>query len=697
MGREEQIISERLRKIQELKLKGINPYPHKFDKKDNTLDLHKKYSDLKPEQKANYTAKTAGRVISIRDMGKINFVVLKDGYGKIQLVLQNPDTSKEVQDFFKKYVDSGDFIGVEGIVFKTKRGELSILVKKLEILSKALKPLPEKWHGLSDKEERYRKRYLDLIMNDEVRAVFEKRAKILDSIREFLKERDFNEVDTPYLQTVYGGASAEPFKTHLNALDIDLYLSISPELYLKRLIVGGYEKVFSIARNFRNEGIDRWHNPEFTMMEIYWAYADYNDMMELTEDLFVYVLKKLNGSTKVKIKNHEIDFKKPWKKMTMLEAIKKYAKIDVEKMSISELRELIETNKIEVKGDSWGWYVQAIFEHFCEEHLIQPTFITDHPIETTPLCKIHRNDSSGKIIERFEPFCMGTELANAYTELNDPILQRKLLEEQQAMLSKGDAEAHPFDEDFVNAIEIGMPPTGGLGIGIDRMVILLTEQESIRDVILFPFMKPLNYSKLEIKNSKKNNIAIPISREEALSLFKKYNSDKSDLNHCLETEAIMRSLAKRLNENEEVWGMLGLLHDIDWGITKNKPEEHLTKAPEILRNAGFSDDFIKTIISHGYGSDFGNFKDKKRETKAEHALAAAETITGLIHAYALMRKTISGMDSTGLMKKFKDKKFAASVNREIIRECENLGLTLEEFFDISIKSIQLIAREVDLS
>ena len=490
MGRQEEVVKERLRKIEELRKQKINPYPHIFKKKDDAEELQQKYKNLKPEQKADASVTIAGRLMSIRDMGKIAFGVVQDGSGRIQLVLQDPDTPEKNFTFFKKYIDLGDFIGVEGSVFRTKRGELSVLVKKAEIVSKSLQTLPDKWHGLEDKEERYRKRYLDLIMSPEVKQVFDKREKILDAIREFLKSKGFNEVDTPYLQTVYGGASARPFTTHLNALDIDLYLAISPELYLKRLIVGGYEKVFTIARNFRNEGIDRWHNPEFTMMEIYQAYADYNDMMELMEDLYVYAAKKVNGSTKVNFRGKEIDFKKPWKRLTMTEAIKQYAKIDVENKSARELFEIMREHRVEKKGDTWGWAVQSLFEHFCEEHLEQPTFIIDHPLETTPLCKTHRNDKFCRLIERFEPFCMGAELGNAYSELNDPVIQKKLLEEQQNLLKEGNEEANPYDEDFVTALEIGMPPTGGLGVGIDRMIMLLTGQDSIRDVLLFPFMKP---------------------------------------------------------------------------------------------------------------------------------------------------------------------------------------------------------------
>jgi len=493
MGRQEEIIKERLKKVEDLRKQGINPYPYSFDKSAMCMELQKKHKSLKKESYSKENARIAGRLLSIRDIGKIIFAVLQDVSGKIQLVFEEKETPSKTMEFFKKYLDSGDFVGAEGKIFRTKRGELSILVKKIELLSKSILPLPEKWHGLIDKEERYRKRYLDLIMSPEVREVFNKREKIIDSIRSFLKERKFHETDTPYLQAIYGGASARPFKTHLNALNIPLFLSISPELYLKRLISGGYEKVFTIARNFRNEGIDKWHNPEFTMMEVYQAYADYNEMMNLTENLFEHVCKEVLGTTKINVQGKEIDFKKPWKRMTMAEAIKKYAKIDVLNMSEQELRIFMEKNSIKENGGSWGLRVQAIFEHFCESHLDQPIFIIDHPIETTPLCKPHQKDK--RLIERFEAFCLGTELANAYSELNDPILQRNLLEEQQKMLLSGNEEANPLDEDFLNSIEVGMPPTGGLGIGIDRMIVLLTAQESIRDVLLFPFMKPLSLNK----------------------------------------------------------------------------------------------------------------------------------------------------------------------------------------------------------
>jgi len=508
MGREDLIISERKKKIEELERAGINPYPHKYSPQNYSFDIKEKYSKLKENEKTSDVVKIAGRVMTIRDLGKLIFTTLQDSFGKIQIILQKEETPERDFEIFKKFIDIGDFIGVEGKVMKTKTGEVSILVSKMQILAKSVLPLPEKWHGIQDKEERYRKRYLDLIMNPAVKEVFEKRTIIFESIRELLKKKGFFEVETPYLQTIYGGAKAKPFKTHLNALDIDLYLAISPELYLKRLIVGGYDKVFTMSRCFRNEGIDRWHNSEFTNMEIYQAYADYNDMMDLFEEIYEHCCKKINGTTKIQFKGKTIDFKRPWKRMTMAEAIKKFGDIDVKKMSEKQICDYIKKNNIDCIGETWGWKIQSIFEHFCQDKIEQPTFIIDHPADTTPLCKIHRDGSTFcALIERFEPFCMGAELGNAYSELNDPIMQRKLLEAQQELLKSGDEEANPFDEDFVNAIEIGMPPTGGLGLGIDRMVMLLTGQDSIRDVLFFPFMKPEKEEiKIDVKKEAKKEI-----------------------------------------------------------------------------------------------------------------------------------------------------------------------------------------------
>lgn len=497
MGREEQVIKERLRKILELRKLDINPYPYSYDKKDSSAELQEKYSKLKPESQTKDKAKLAGRVLMIRDIGKLIFATLQDGNGKIQIQLQESVTSKKEFELFKKYVDAGDFVGVEGTIVRTKRGELTILVRKVEVLTKSTMPLPEKWHGLQDKEERYRKRYLDLIMNPEVKETFIKRTKIIDAIRELLNSRSFYEADTPILQPIYGGAAARPFETHLNALNMKIFMRISNELYLKRLIVGGFERVYEFSKDFRNEGIDKTHNPEFTQVEIYQSYADYNDMMELCEDLYGYVAKKVFNTLEFEYQGQKISLKKPWKRISMREAIKKYAEIDVDKADDKKLKQIIEKNNIKTKGELRGWLIQGIFEHFCEKHLIQPTFVYDSPQETTPLCKEKRGKGGAGWVEQFGPYIAGMEMGNAYSELNDPVIQRNLLEEQATELKKGNEESNPMDDDFINSLEIGMPPTGGIGLGIDRMVMILTNSASIRDVILFPFMKPESEEKKE--------------------------------------------------------------------------------------------------------------------------------------------------------------------------------------------------------
>jgi len=481
------LIEDRLKKLEELKLEGINPYPYNYDVNSNSEQIKNEYKDLAPEAHTGKVVSLAGRIILFRKMGKVAFLTIRDGVGTIQFYLRADDIG-ESYDLLKKF-DLGDFIGAQGEIFKTKMGEVSIYVKTFTMLCKAIKPLPDKFHGVQDQELKYRKRYLDLIMNPKSKEILFKRMQMTKLIRQFMDSRAFIEVETPILHPIYGGAAAKPFKTFHNELKMELFLRISPELYLKRLIVGGFERVYDINKNFRNEGIDTTHNPEFTMLEAYQAYADYNDMMKLVEELYEEVSLKLNGTTKSVFRGHEIDFKTPWKRVTMLDSIKENAGIDASNMSVSELANFVKEKKIEFdKEETWGNYIIVIFEALCEDKYIQPTFIIDHPEESTPLCKKHRVDS--RLIERFEPFCCGMEICNAYSELNDPIHQRKLLEDQARQLKAGNEEANPVDEDFLEAIEQGMPPTGGIGIGLDRMAMLILGQESIRDVILFPTMKP---------------------------------------------------------------------------------------------------------------------------------------------------------------------------------------------------------------
>ena len=488
MPTEKELIDERKRKREELLKLGINPYPYKYKPTHKTTDLIEKYKTIQPETKTNDTVKVAGRIMSLRRMGKATFMHIMDENGKIQAFFKYDDLTKTYD--LLKLIDIGDWIGIEGYIFKTKTGETSVWTTNFEILCKALRPLPEKWHGLKDIEQRYRRRYLDLAINPQVRENFKKRTKIIDAIRETLNKREFLEVETPILQQIYGGASAKPFKTHLNTIKMDVFLRISNELHLKRLIVGGFEKIYEFAKDFRNEDIDRTHNPEFTQIEIYQAHSDFYDMKEIVMDVYIAAAKAIHGGTKFEYQGNIIDVKKPWQEYTMVEALRKFAGIDAEKLTTQDMNKLCTQHAIEVaQNPTKGQLLQALFEELVEEKLIQPTFITHHPIETTPLCKSCREPHLKEhYIERFEPYIAGMEIANAYSELNDPVIQRKLLEEQAEQLRAGSEEAHPMDEDFVQAIEYGMPPTGGVGIGIDRMAMILTNNPSIRDVLFFPFM-----------------------------------------------------------------------------------------------------------------------------------------------------------------------------------------------------------------
>ncbi len=487
MGREKEIIKERLRKIEELKKLGVNPYSYSYAKEQNVKGLQERYKKLKAGERTKTKVKVAGRVMVIRDMGKLIFADLRDESEKIQLQLQEDIVGKKQIKFFKKFIDAGDFIGVEGKIIKTKRGELTILVSKLELLTKSLLPLPEKWHGLVDKEERYRKRYLDLIMNPEVKEVFMIRGKILEAIREFMDKNNFVEIETPLLQPVYGGATAKPFKTHCDAYNSDLYLSIAPELYLKKALVGGFSRVYEITKKFRNEGVDRQHNPEHMTIEWYQGYADYNDGMKMFEELIKYIAKKLFGKLVFEYQGEKIDLRK-WKKISLIQAIKKYLGVDVEKVKTDEeARKIAKKQGINHEGITRANLPDELMKLFRGK-LIQPTFLIDYPIELAPLAKPKRGDPSKA--EIFQPFIGGLELARAYSELNDPFLQKKHFEEQEEERKRGNKEAMPTDRDFVEALKYGMPPACGVGIGIERLVMLFTNQSSIRDVILFPFMKP---------------------------------------------------------------------------------------------------------------------------------------------------------------------------------------------------------------
>lgn len=493
MQQEEQTAEElhelkriRLEKLQDLQAAGNDPFEQVcFKRTHHTCQIHEGFDALEGK-----TVSLAGRMMSKRIMGKASFSDLSDRFGRLQLYIKRDNVGEDIYKAYKK-MDIGDLLGITGTVFRTQKGEISVMVMELTLLSKNLAPLPEKWHGLKDTDMRYRQRYVDLIVNPEVRETFEKRSRIVREIRSFMDGRGFMEVETPCLNTIPGGASARPFITHHNALDIDMYMRIATELHLKRLIVGGFEQVYEIGRIFRNEGMDTKHNPEFTTIELYQAYTDYNGMMDITEDMIVHCCEAVLGTTDVTYQGTAIHFAKGWKRMTMADAVKQRTGLDF--MGMSEEQALVAVKQtsaeIEKGKESWGDLLALCFEEFVEDTLMQPTFIIDYPVEVSPLAK--RKASDHRLTERFELFVYGRELANAFSELNDPVDQKGRFERQVALRAAGDDEANMMDDDFIQALEYGMPPTGGMGMGIDRLVMLLTDSASIRDVLLFPTMKPL--------------------------------------------------------------------------------------------------------------------------------------------------------------------------------------------------------------
>lgn len=483
----------RREKMQALRDKGVDPFGKRFERTHMTNELKSKYEDVPKEELdgQNIEVKLAGRIMTKRGKGKAGFAHIQDLEGQIQIYVRQDMVGEDQYELFTM-ADIGDIVGVNGVLFKTKVGELSIRVKEFIMLSKALRPLPDKFHGLKDIEQRYRQRYLDLIVNPDVKKTFILRSKIIQSMRRYLDERGYLEVETPMMHTIPGGAAARPFITHHNALDIDLYMRIAIELHLKRLIVGGLEKVYEIGRVFRNEGVSTRHNPEFTMIELYEAYADFEDIMELTENLIAHIAEEVLGTTTITYGEHEIDLKPKWQRLHMVDAIKEYVGVDFWKqMSDEEAKQLAKEHGVEIKDTmTYGHIVNEFFEQLVEDKLIQPTFVYGHPVEISPLAK--KNEQDPRFTDRFELFIVGREHANAFTELNDPIDQRQRFEAQLKEREQGNDEAHLMDEDFLEALEYGMPPTGGLGIGIDRLVMLLTNSPSIRDVLLFPHMRPQN-------------------------------------------------------------------------------------------------------------------------------------------------------------------------------------------------------------
>lgn len=482
------LIQQRRDKLNEIREFGVEPYPHKYEPTHTTSVIHRDFAETQETPDETQRIRLAGRIMTKRDHGKSSFAHLQDSEGRIQIYVRRDKVGAEPYLVYRRF-DVGDIIGVEGVVFRTRTGELTVLVDEVQLLSKSIRPLPEKWHGLQDKQTRYRQRYADLIMNPEVKRVFIKRTQIVQAIRDMLNAQSFIEVETPVLQPIYGGASARPFTTYHHTLAQSLYLRIANELYLKRLIVGGFDRVYEFSRDFRNEGMDRDHNPEFTMLELYQAYADYLDIMALTETLIADTVARVHGTTKIPYQEHEIDFTPPWRRLTMIASIQEQSGIDAASLSADELYTAAVNAGVALAGDeSKGEIIAELFDALVEPKLIQPTFITDYPLEVSPFAK--KKPDNPAFVERFEFFISGMEVGNAFSELNDPVDQRQRFIEQANRLENGDEEAFMLDEDYLRALEYGMPPTGGLGIGIDRLTMLLTNQYAIRDVILFPQMRP---------------------------------------------------------------------------------------------------------------------------------------------------------------------------------------------------------------
>jgi lysyl-tRNA synthetase class 2 len=694
----EEIRKIRLGKAKKLLELGIEPYPSKAKGKVTPIE-----KALKLKSKVGI----AGRIWALRTHGNVVFADVKDESGQIQLWFQK-NTLKENFKILK-YFDIGDFIYAEGKITKTKAGETTLDVSDFQLLTKSIRPLPSTWSGFKDVEERYRQRYVDLLINPKARQVFEKKAKVVKMLRKYLNDRGFIEVKTPALQPLYGGATAKPFITHHNALDTDLYLRIADELYLKRLVVGGFNKVYEICTDFRNEGIDRWHNPEFTMLEFYWAYADYNDLMDMTEDMLSLVAKEVAGDYKVKYGDLEIDFKPPWKRLSLKDVIYEKTKVDIDKVkTFPEFKKVLKEKNIKLDLDGVNDLPTAFDNLYKQEvrpNIIDPTFIIDHPYSMRPLAK--RKEKDREKAQSLQPVVAGAELLNAYSELNDPQDQRARWEEDMQRAQDGSEEFQMLDEDYIRALEYAMPPTAGWGMGIDRFTAILTNQHSIKDTILFPTLRPENSIVRKKAKTKKSEIKdLGISYKKAKELVKKYIKDDITRLHLIESEAIMRALAKHFGEDEEKWGIIGLLHDIDWDLTKDDTSKHCVKMESIIKDAGGTDFLVKTIQSHGYGMGWDREKyygpdewwDKKRKTRIQHALASAETLTGLVVATALVRpdKKLQSVKTKSLKKKFKNKKFAANCNRRIMHECEEIGLSIDEFLEIGLKALQNISSEIGL-
>ena len=717
-------------KLREIISKGIIAYKDKASRTDIIKNILNDFSDWEGKE-----ISVCGRLMAIRGHGKAIFADIKDDSAQIQLHFREDVVGNDQFSFFDELVDIGDFIEAKGKAFVTKRGEKSVEVSEYSLLSKSLNPLPEKWKGLQDVEKKHRYRYLDLLMDDGLRNRFRLRAKALKSFRDFMNERDFLEVETPVLNASAGGALAKPFKTHYNAYDLEVKLRVAPELWLKKLFVAGYEKVYEIGRVFRNEGRDPSHLQHFTMFEFYQAYANYEDLMKLTEEMIKYVVENTTNNMIVKIGDHKIDFTPPWPRKNIYELILEYSGHDLnEHKTADDLRDFIRQTKIEIDDNinnlGYGKLIDEIYKKLARPHIFDPVFLVDHPIELSPLAR--RKDSDPTKVDRFQLIVNGWEILNAYSELIDPIYQEERFKEQALLKAGGDDEAHEYDEEYIEAMRYGMPPIAGWGMGIDRFMSLLTGEDNIRELILFPFVKPktkelkdniivdkIEYSEKEFKKSKdliddlpadqKDNILAEemlsdekldelnadlsgISRDEALALMKQNLTNKNLQKHSLAVETILRKMAQEIGADEEVWGLAGLLHDLDYEKTMNKPSEHCIITAGVLKEKGVSPLIIQAIKAHNPAC--GGL----RKTRLDKAIYAADPLSGFIIACALVMpdKKLDSVSIEGMKKKFKDKSFAKGADRESINSCKELGIKLDRFLTLGLEAMLDIQEELGL-
>ena len=708
---------------------GVNPYPIASEVTAHAAQLEKDYSDLPDGEDTQDVASVAGRIRALRRQGKAAFIVLEDVSGQIQLFCRVNDLGEEGWGLLRQ-LDLGDIVNATGRVLRTRRGQLSIAPTKLVLLSKSLRPLPEKFHGLTDREVRYRQRYVDLIMNPEVRDVFRKRSAIISLIRRYMEADGYMEVETPMMHAILGGANAKPFVTHFNALDRDFYLRIATELPLKRLIVGGMERVFEIGRQFRNEGMDLTHNPEFTSMEAYCAYSDLDGMKRLTEGLFKSIAREVCGCEEghevITYQGQRVDMSGTWRSVPLSEVASQVVGEHVDMDTpIEHLRELCSANGIETE-DGWGAgkLLFELYDELGESTLVDPTFVCDYPEEVSPLAKRKADDP--RLTDRFELVICGHEYANAFSELNDPVDQAGRFAEQVAAKGMGDDEAMGYDYDYVRALEYGMPPAGGIGYGIDRMVMLFCDQPAIRDVLLFPQMKPEVVTKADIAsqlpdatdnaaasvdviaddaengaaNEAARDSAAPalstgLTRDQAFALLERYNKDPFHIQHAETLEGLMRYYAEKYDPaNVDFWGQVGLLHDLDWEEFQDAVQ-HTVKAGELIEAESGTPELVHAIQTHN--SD-NNPDLPQPESKMERVLYAADELSGLIQAAILMRpsKSVMDLEVKSLKKKFKDKHFAAGCSRDVIRHGAELnGMELDDLFASMIEAMRAIAPDRD--